>query len=42
MQAAHSVWQVDTFLAVTIGIVVLFLGKRINRLVPVFGRYSIP
>lgn len=42
MQAAHSVWQVDTFLAVTIGIVVLFLGKRLNRLVPVFGRYSIP
>ncbi|MBT6332534.1 MAG: sodium/glutamate symporter [Halieaceae bacterium] len=42
MEAVHSVWQVDTFLAVTIGIVVLFLGKRINRLVPVFGRYSIP
>jgi ESS family glutamate:Na+ symporter len=42
MEAVHSVWQVDTFLAVTIGIVVLFLGKCINRLVPVFGRYSIP
>jgi ESS family glutamate:Na+ symporter len=42
MEAVHSVWQVDTFLAVTIGIVVLFLGKRINRLVPVFGRYSLP
>ena len=42
MEAVHSVWQVDTFLAVTIGIVDLFLGKRINRLVPVFGRYSIP
>ena len=42
MEAVHSVWQVDTFLAVTIGIVVLFLCKRINLLVPVFGRYSIP
>ena len=42
MEAAHTVWEVDTFLAVTIGIVVLFLGKRINRLIPVFGKYSIP
>ena len=42
MGAAHTVWEVDTFLAVTIGIVVLFLGKRINRLIPVFGKYSIP
>lgn len=42
MEIAHTVWQVDTFLAVTIGIVVLFLGKRINRLIPVFGKYSIP
>ena len=42
MEAAHTVWEVDTFLAVTVGIVVLFLGKRINRLIPVFGRYSIP
>ena len=42
MEAAHTVWEVDTFLAVTVGIVVLFLGKRINRLIPVFGKYSIP
>ena len=42
MEAVHTVWEVDTFLAVTIGIVVLFLGKRINRLIPVFGKYSIP
>jgi len=42
MEAVHTVWQVDTFLAVTIGIVVLFLGKRINRLIPIFGKYSIP
>ena len=42
MEAVHTIWEVDTFLAVTIGIVVLFLGKRINRLIPVFGKYSIP
>jgi ESS family glutamate:Na+ symporter len=42
METVHTVWQVDTFLAVTIGIVVLFLGKRINRLIPVFSKYSIP
>ncbi|MDA9581055.1 sodium/glutamate symporter [Luminiphilus sp.] len=42
MEAVPTVFEVDTFLAVTVGIVVLFLGKRINRLIPVFGRYSIP
>ena len=42
MEAVPTVFEVDTFLAVTIGIVVLFLGKRINRLIPVFGKYSIP
>ena len=34
--------QVDNFLAVTLGIIVLFLGKRLTATVPFLRKYSIP
>lgn len=42
MELIDTSLHVDTFLAVTVGIVVLFIGKRLNRLVPVLSEYSIP
>ena len=42
MEISNTMLQVDSFLAVTTGIVVLFIGKRINRAVPVLSEYSIP
>jgi ESS family glutamate:Na+ symporter len=34
--------QIDTFLAVTLGIVVLFVGKRLNNAISVLREFSIP
>ena len=42
MEISNTMLQVDSFLAVTTGIVVLFIGKRINRAVPILSEYSIP
>ena len=42
MEFADGVLHVKGFLAVTIGIVVLFVGKRINDAVSLLRRFSIP
>lgn len=42
MEIVDGILLVKPFLAVTIGIVVLFLGKRVNDLVRIFREYSIP
>ena len=42
MEMVNGVLQVDAFLAVTLGIVVLFVGKRINDMVGFLREFSIP
>lgn len=42
MKLVDGVMQIDPLLAVTIGIVVLFLGKRVNDAVKILKEYSIP
>ena len=42
MELIETSLHVDTFLAVTVGIIVLFIGKRLNRVVPILSEYSIP
>ena len=42
MELIGTSLHVDTFLAVTVGIIVLFIGKRLNRVVPILSEYSIP
>ena len=38
----HDIILVNDFLAMTVGIVVYFMGKRANDLVPLLGRLNIP
>ena len=42
MELIETSLHVDTFLAVTVGIIVLFIGKRLNRVVPILSEYSSP
>ena len=42
MDILDGVIRVDSFLAVTIGIIVLFVGKRLNSMVGVLREFSIP
>ena len=42
MELLDGILKVDGFLAVTSGIIVLFIGKRINQVVPIFREFSIP
>ena len=42
MEIVDGVLRIDTFLAVTLGIVVLFVGKRLNNAIPVLREFSIP
>jgi len=42
MELIDGVLQVKPFMAVTIGIIILFLGKRVNDVVKVLREYSIP
>ncbi len=42
MEIADGVLSVDGFLAVTLGIIVLFVGKRVNDAVGFLREYSIP
>ena len=42
MEIVDGVMQIKPFMAVTIGIVVLFLGKRVNDAVKILREYSIP
>jgi ESS family glutamate:Na+ symporter len=42
MEFQHGVLQVPPFLAVTVGIVVLFVGKRLNDVIRVLREFSIP
>ena len=42
LKFADGVLRVYTFLTVTLGIIVLFIGKRINNAVPLLREFSIP
>ncbi len=42
MDLTDGVLRVDTFFAVTLGIVVLFVGKRLNDAIPILREFSIP
>lgn len=42
MEFLNDMMHVDSFLAVTLGIVVLFVGKRLNQVVPLLREFSIP
>ena len=42
MELVDGVLQIGPFLTVTLGIVVLFVGKRLNDAIPILREYSIP
>ena len=42
MNFVEGVLHVEPFIAITLGIIVLFAGKRINSLVPLLREFSIP
>jgi len=42
MEIENGILQVDTFLTVTLGIIVLFIGKRLTNTIPFLREYSIP
>jgi len=42
LEIVDGLLQIDTFLAVTLGIVVLFVGKRLNNAFSVLREFSIP
>ncbi|MGF1701261.1 sodium/glutamate symporter [Photobacterium makurazakiensis] len=42
MDWVNSILRLDGFFAVTIGIVVLFVGRRLNNVIPVLKEFSIP
>jgi ESS family glutamate:Na+ symporter len=42
MELTDGVLRLDNFLAVTLGIIVLFVGKRINDVVVFLREFSIP
>jgi ESS family glutamate:Na+ symporter len=42
LEIVDGLLRIDTFLAVTLGIVVLFVGKRLNNAFPLLREFSIP
>jgi len=42
MEITDGILQVKPFMAITIGIIVLFVGKRLNDTIPVLRNFSIP
>jgi ESS family glutamate:Na+ symporter len=42
MEFADGILHFKNFLAITIGILVLFIGKRLNDVIPVLRNFSIP
>ena len=42
MELLDGTLKLDTFLTVTLGIVVLFVGKQLNQVVSAFREFSIP
>jgi ESS family glutamate:Na+ symporter len=42
MEIENGVLHIGTFLTVTFGIIVLFIGKRLNNVIPVLREFSIP
>ncbi|MDH3909564.1 MAG: sodium/glutamate symporter, partial [Gammaproteobacteria bacterium] len=42
MELLDGILRIDEFLTVTLGIVVLFVGKRLNKAVPFLREFSIP
>ncbi|MBT6352973.1 MAG: sodium/glutamate symporter [Halieaceae bacterium] len=42
MELVDGTLNIDHFLTVTLGIVVLFIGKRLNQVIPAFREFSIP
>jgi ESS family glutamate:Na+ symporter len=42
MEFVDQVLRIESFLAVTLGILVLFIGKRLNQVIPFLREFSIP
>jgi ESS family glutamate:Na+ symporter len=42
MEIENGILHIDSFLTVTLGIVVLFVGKRLNNAIPFLREFSIP
>lgn len=42
MEFANGILKLESFLAITAGIIVLFIGKRLNDAIPVLRNFSIP
>ena len=42
MEIENGVLQIDTFFTVTLGIIVLFIGKRLTNTIPFLREFSIP
>jgi ESS family glutamate:Na+ symporter len=42
MEFVDQVLRIESFLAVTLGILVLFIGKRLNEVIPFLREFSIP
>ena len=42
LEFTDDVLKIYTFLSVTLGIIVLFVGKRITKVVPLLREFSIP
>ena len=42
MDTMSDILQIKPFMSITIGIIVLFVGKRLNDVIPVLRNFSIP
>ena len=42
LEIVDGILRIDTLLTVTLGIVVLFVGKRLNNAIPLLREFSIP
>jgi ESS family glutamate:Na+ symporter len=42
MEFVDQVLRIEAFLTVTLGILVLFIGKRLNEVIPFLREFSIP
>ncbi|MEJ2310109.1 MAG: sodium/glutamate symporter [Gammaproteobacteria bacterium] len=42
MELLDGVLKINDFIAVTLGIIVLFIGKRVNQIIPLLREFSIP
>ena len=42
MNIENGILQIEPFMTVTLGIIVLFIGKRLNNAIPILQEFSIP